>query len=253
MAGQAMKQPFHRDLFYRQRSFAQTRCGHRLPSRAFVVRLTGVPRGEDIASLAVLAEPSRRRVYDHVVAARAAVSRDDVALALGIGRTLAAYHLDRLVSAGLLVASYGRVSGKTGPGAGRTAKLYALSSGEYQAFEPARDYQALARLLATAVEDGGQRKAERAAHTAGTAAGQTAQGRALSDVLAERGYRPFATDGEIRLANCPFHQLAQDHRELVCSMNRALIQGILEGLQTTDFTASLDSRPGHCCVVLLPG
>jgi predicted ArsR family transcriptional regulator len=192
-------------------------------------------------------------VYDHVVAARAAVSRDDVALALGIGRTLAAYHLDRLVSAGLLAASYGRVSGRTGPGAGRPAKLYAVSSREYQASEPARDYESLARLLAAAVEEGEQAKAERAAHTAGTSAGRTAQGRTPSDVLAERGYRPFATDGEIRLANCPFHQLAQEHRELVCGMNRALIQGILEGLRATDFTASLDPRPGQCCVALLRG
>jgi predicted ArsR family transcriptional regulator len=215
--------------------------------------MTGVPRCEDIASLAVLAEPSRRRVYDHVLAMRQAVTKDDVAVALGIGRTLAAYHLDRLVTAGLLTASYARVTGRTGPGAGRTAKLYALSPREFHVSEPARDYETLARLLAIAAAGDGseQRRAEQTAHSSGAAVGRSVRGRTAREVLAERGYAPFADQGEIRLANCPFHQLAQDHRELVCGMNRALIQGILEGLQTTDVTASLDPRPGHCCVALV--
>jgi len=184
---------------------------------------------------------------------RQAVTKDDVALALGIGRTLAAYHLDRLVTAGLLTASYARLSGRTGPGAGRTAKLYTVSLREFSVSEPARDYEALARLLAATVagDPSEQCKAQEAAHTAGVAAGRGEGGRTLSEVLTERGYAPFADRGEIRLANCPFHHLAQNHRDLVCGMNRALLQGILEGLQTTDFTASLDPRPGHCCVAVV--
>jgi predicted ArsR family transcriptional regulator len=204
----------------------------------------------------LLAEPSRRRVYDYVAGRRESVSKDDVALALEIGRTLAAYHLERLTDAGLLTASYARRTGKTGPGAGRSAKLYAVSSREFTASEPARDYEALAHLLAAAIAaDGsgeGQGYAGRAAHSAGVAVGRAATGRTPGDILDERGYAPFTSSREIRLANCPFHRLAHAQRELVCGLNHALIQGILEGLDITDFTAVLDPMPGQCCVALVP-
>ena len=58
---------------------------------------------------------------------RSRSSRDAAAQALGIGRPLAVFHLDKLVEAGLLEASFRRLSGKTGPGAGRPAKLYGRS------------------------------------------------------------------------------------------------------------------------------
>ncbi|HEU5110747.1 MAG TPA: winged helix-turn-helix domain-containing protein, partial [Micromonosporaceae bacterium] len=82
-------------------------------------------------ALSVLADPVRRSAYRAVADATAPVGRDDVAAALGIGRTLAAHHLDRLVDAGLLAVSYARRTGRTGPGAGRPAKLYSRAPGEH--------------------------------------------------------------------------------------------------------------------------
>ncbi|MCP3804117.1 hypothetical protein NLX83_33080 [Allokutzneria sp. A3M-2-11 16] len=52
------------------------------------------------------------------------------------------------------------------------------------------------------------------------------------------------------LGNCPFHSLAKRHTEMVCGMNLHLLNGLLEGLAATGFTARLEPTPGHCCVRL---
>src|ERR1043166_1900526 len=81
-----------------------------------------------IEKLGALDEPVRRRLYLVVVAEQdSGMSRDAAAKAAGVTRALAAFHLDKLVEAGLLDASFRRLSGRTGPGAGRPAKLYRRS------------------------------------------------------------------------------------------------------------------------------
>src|SRR5437773_10194006 len=82
-----------------------------------------------IASAAVLGELVRRALYEYVAGSDAAVDRDAAAAAVGVGRPLAAFHLDRLVAAGLLDVEYRRRSGRSGPGAGRPAKFYRRSRG----------------------------------------------------------------------------------------------------------------------------
>ena len=71
--------------------------------------------------------------------------------------------------------------------------------------------------------------------------------------LRERGYEPYEDDnGVIRLRNCPFHELAQQNREVVCTMNLSLLEGLLAGHETNEFSPSLEIEPGRCCVVLRP-
>ena len=77
-----------------------------------------------VAGIAALDEPVRRDLYLHVAAQAEPVSRDAAATAVGISRSLAAYHLDKLAAAGLLDVEYRRPPGRSGPGAGRPAKLY---------------------------------------------------------------------------------------------------------------------------------
>src|SRR6478735_9095881 len=84
-------------------------------------------RTADVAAVAALAEPTRRRLYDHVVRQAAPVSRDEAAAATDVPRATAAFHLDRLVDDRLLEVHFERLSGRTGPGAGRPAKLYRRS------------------------------------------------------------------------------------------------------------------------------
>jgi predicted ArsR family transcriptional regulator len=201
-------------------------------------------------TLSVLADPVRRAAYRVVAAAGAPVGRDDVAGELGIGRTLAAHHLDRLVDAGLLAVSYARRSGRTGPGAGRPAKLYFRAPGEHAASVPPRAYGAAAELLAEALDRSGADDALYAvARERGRAAGSAGGGGDLIAALARQGYEPEVDGAMIRLRNCPFHRLAEQFPPLVCGMNLALLDGLLGGLGAAG-VARLDPTPGRCCVVI---
>src|ERR671931_1782138 len=142
-----------------------------------------------LAGLAGLGDPRRRALYRYVADRGVPVSRDDAAHAAGISRPLAAYHLDRLVADGLLHASYQRRGGRRGPGAGRPAKHYARAARQIELSLPARDYAALAQLLARAVEAdpcGAARAAlDRAAAALGTQLGTQLGAQAAAEGAAE--------------------------------------------------------------------
>jgi predicted ArsR family transcriptional regulator len=200
---------------------------------------------DDLDALSLLTDPVRRAAYDAVVASASPVGRDEVATALGVGRTLAAFHLDKLVDAGLLEASFARRTGKSGPGAGRPAKLYHRAAVERAVSVPPRTYESAAELLAEAIERSG---ADAALFEVARRRGRAdAAGSDVVTLLAERGYHPEVDDQEVRLRNCPFHRLAEQFPPLVCGMNLALVEGLVEG---TDWCARLDPAPGDCCVRL---
>jgi predicted ArsR family transcriptional regulator len=213
---------------------------------------------EPVSALSTLGDPTRRSAYDYVCAQGRPVGRDEVATALGIGRTLAAYHLDRLVKEDLLSIGYARRSGRTGPGAGRPAKLYERSDRELTVSLPPRDYGLAARLLAHAAardEQGGTRRALRdAAESLGREIAATASDPPdLELLLRERGYEPYEDDaGVMRMRNCPFHAVAQSHPDVVCDMNLSLLDGVLSGLEA-DTHAVLEPAPGRCCVAIKRG
>jgi predicted ArsR family transcriptional regulator len=217
------------------------------------------PGGPDLASLSSLDDPLRRRLYEVVTSQPGPVSRDEAASAAGIGRALAVYHLDKLVESGLLTASYQRPPGRSGPGAGRPAKMYVRSDREFAVTVPPREYELAARLLVQAVEadpsDRSRTALAEAARRLGTELGEAfrsdAGERDVKGVLTQQGYEPCCgADGVIRLRNCPFHQLAEQHRELVCGMNLALVEGLVEGLGADGWHPALDPRPGQCCVAI---
>jgi predicted ArsR family transcriptional regulator len=185
------------------------------------------------------------------------VGRDEAAAAAGVGRALAVYHLDKLVEAGLLTASYQRPPGRNGPGAGRPAKLYTRSDREFAVSVPPREYELAARLLVQAVESDTSARSRvallDAARRLGSELGSRFHGGGedLAGALARQGYEPRrGEDGVIRLRNCPFHQLAEHHRDIVCGMNLGLIEGIVAGLEAAHARPVLDPRPGHCCVAI---
>jgi predicted ArsR family transcriptional regulator len=215
----------------------------------------------DLASVSSLEDPVRRRLYEIVSSRLEPVGRDEAAAAAGIGRPLAAYHLDRLVESGLLTVTYQRLGERSGPGAGRPAKLYGRSDREFAVSVPPREYELAARVLVQAVaeDEGGTSRAalRQTAYRLGTELagdGQAGDARELPRVLSAHGYAPAVQDAAggavIRLRNCPFHHLAQQHRDLVCGMNLSLIGGVLEGLCLPGWQAVLDPRPGHCCVAV---
>lgn len=206
---------------------------------------------DDLDAVAALTDGVRRSAYRAVAAAAPGpIGRDEVADALGVGRTLAAFHLDKLVDAGLLEVSYARRSGKTGPGAGRPAKLYRLAAVEHAVSVPPRTYRGAAELLAEALEQiGGDETLYRVAEAHGR---RTAPETDVTALLAGSGYAPVTgEDGRIELRNCPYHRLAEDFPPLICGMNLALLTGLLEGAGLAgEWKARMDAAPGRCCVTL---
>jgi predicted ArsR family transcriptional regulator len=234
----------------------------------------GARAGDAIASAAVLAEPVRRALYEHVAGRDEPVDRDQAAAATGIGRPLAAFHLDRLVAAGLLEVEYRRRSGRTGPGAGRPAKFYRRTRGlDVELSLPARRYRMAAEIFAdgldrrpddevrdevrAAARERGTALAAGAATGAGSGGAKTRRSRnaarqELVAVLAREGFEPTDDGREIRLRNCPFDVLATEHRGLTCSMNLALLEGLSDGVGDSGLNAVAGPRDGSCCVRFEP-
>ncbi|WP_416062174.1 helix-turn-helix transcriptional regulator [Rhodococcus indonesiensis] len=236
---------------------------------------------EQAAGIGALADPVRRSLYRYVVAQAGAVGREEAAAAVGVPVHTAKFHLDRLVADGLLETEFRRLSGRTGPGAGRPSKLYRRSSQELSISLPERRYDLAGEILATAIErsmresvpvadavrtaaaERGRRIAAEPAPADGPANGDDVEAPAglegVARVLARHGYEPrLSGDGQIRLANCPFDRLAGEHRDLVCGMNLALVEAVVAGLgaaglDTAELDTELAPEPGFCCVRIRSG
>src|SRR5688500_16112441 len=167
---------------------------------------------EQLESVGALSEPARRSLYEYVVSQTDAVGREQAADAVGIAVHSAKFHLDKLAAAGLLEVEYRRLTGRTGPGAGRPAKLYRPSTREVALSVPPRRYDRVGEVLAEAVDRAsreGTPPTETVARVAREVGRSLAAGRDDSaaqddvarvvDLLAEHGYRPEVRSGEVRL------------------------------------------------------
>jgi predicted ArsR family transcriptional regulator len=225
-----------------------------------------------VRAIAALEEPNRRRLYEMVAGAHDDVSRDQAADRLGMSRELAAFHLDRLVEAGLLEVGYRRLSGRTGPGAGRPAKLYRRARRDLAVSYPPRHYDVLAdlfaegltelerevgaetvgRALAAPARARGRAVGEAAAVTARDRDTGTAHERlvaSLRTVLAGAGYEPTTDEtGALALCNCPYRAVAEEHRDLTCGTNFAWAQGVVDGLGDPALAAEFVPGTERCCV-----
>lgn len=218
-----------------------------------------------LSGVGSLVEPARRELYLYVAAQPDAVSREQAADATALPLHSVKFHLDRLVDEGLLETEFRRLSGRSGPGAGRPAKLYRRSARQLSVSLPERHYDLAGDVLAAAIDtsmaegrpvaetvaaaarDAGRRMvAGYLSETAGDPpAGELEQ---VADVLGGHGYEPRVAEREVCLANCPFDRLAAEHTALVCGMNHTLIGAVLEGLETRNARAVLAPQPGLCCV-----
>src|SRR5690242_1579221 len=214
---------------------------------------------DQISGVATLNDPVRRALYQYVARHTEPVSRDGAADAVGITRSLAAFHLDKLVEEGLLDVEFRRLTGRTGPGAGRPSKLYRRSTRELSVSLPERRYDVVGRILAAGVDRavGGDVEVRAAVREVAVEEGRrvaqatTAAGSGLeqvASVLAEQGYEPVPRDGDLLLANCPFDALAREHTELVCGLNESFVGGVVDGLGCAGLVARLDPEEGLCCV-----
>lgn len=219
--------------------------------------MTGPSWTQRVAAIAALDDPVRRALYRHVTASERPVGRDAAAEALGLSRSTAAFHLDRLAAEGLLSVGYRRLGRRTGPGAGRPAKLYHRPDLEVAVSVPVRRYDLVGELLAAAVEESARSGipvrdvlpavSRDAGRTIGRRAGS------LPEALREHGFEPRPDGGAgWVLGNCPFHRLARQFTALICGLNLDLLRGVADGVGDDHHAMLLDPAPGRCCVRVVP-
>jgi predicted ArsR family transcriptional regulator len=229
-----------------------------------------------IRAIAALDDELRRGMYTFIRAAGRPVTREEAAAAVGISRKLAAFHLDKLVDAGVLRADY-----QPAPGirkVGRAPKAYRPTDVDLRISIPPRQHDLLADILLDAVladgEDSGtgpdskdrdaRHAALRVARERGRAIGAAEREhsrpgrlgaeRALTLAVAalqRHGFEPDRTSSTcVRLRTCPFHPLAAKAPDLVCGINHTFLTGLIDGLRATSVHAVLDPGSGGCCVEL---
>ncbi|KQX69385.1 metalloregulator ArsR/SmtB family transcription factor [Angustibacter sp. Root456] len=219
---------------------------------------------DQISGVSLLADPVRRRLYEVVASSPDAVGRAEAAQAADVPAHTAKFHLDKLVEEGLLSTEFRRLTGRSGPGAGRPAKLYRRSERQVDLTLPRRQYELAGHLLATAVELAAAGDVpvldavRQTAHDAGRQLDSPPRARdgddldTVANALQRYGYEPRREGDRVLLANCPFDRLAAEHRTLVCTMNLALVEGVVEQLRCDGACARLDPAAGRCCVTLTP-
>ena len=200
------------------------------------------------------------------------VTADDVASAQRIHRNVARGRLERLAEAGLLIASFERRTGRTGPGAGRPAKTYRVAP-ELTAIEfPERRYEHLIGLVVDALPEGARRdrlreigiefgrELAREARLRSAKTLETALGRVCA-ALGHLGYQASVAEinGEravITSATCPLRPLVRAQPALATldrGMWAALVARALEGSSVSQITCDTPScqRDDADCRVLL--
>jgi predicted ArsR family transcriptional regulator len=235
--------------------------------RTYDFRMAQQPLERSLEVVVTLRDTTRRRLYRYIERQPAAVGRDEAAKAVGISRSLAAFHLEKLVAVGLLKPEYRRLSERSGRGAGRTSKLYRRSAGQFELSLPERHYDVLARLLAESMTSG-QPSAPHAgpAHEYGRALGARARTRlrgqrrparpleCLEGIVETLGFDPYRDSNDaVRLRNCPFDPLSRLYTPLVCGVAQAMLTGVVEGLGADQLTVGRDMNPDRCCGVVSSG
>jgi predicted ArsR family transcriptional regulator len=215
-----------------------------------------------LGRIGTLAEPARRDLYLYVVAQAEPVGRDQAAADTGLARHVVKFHLDRLVEEGLLDVEFRRLSGRTGPGAGRPAKLYRRAASEISVNLPERHYELAGRIFADAIRDHADtgrsiaaavaRAAQAAGRRVGAATRMEAGDGALTpaEILTSCGYEPRTAGDQMILANCPFDALAQHDRDLVCGMNLEFVTAMADELGLPGVVVTQNPGPDRCCLTL---
>jgi predicted ArsR family transcriptional regulator len=226
-----------------------------------------LPARHAIAAVAALDDTVRRNLYWFIRRAHQPVTREDAANAVGISRKLAAFHLDKLIDAGLLHSRPASPEGRRK--VGRRPKVYEPTGSDVQVTIPERRHDLLAGVLIDALlsEQSGETTKDATVRVAWergeqwgkeqreqSRPGRLGHERALGfaqRLLEEHGFEPSREDlTTLRLRNCPFHPLAARAPELVCGLNHAFLSGYLRGLEASTVEAVLTPRAGECCVEL---
>ncbi len=195
---------------------------------------------------ATLGDPTRRGVYIAVRESADPLTASNIAQLFGIHPNVARHHLDRLAADGYLQVSRRRPAGKSGPGAGRPAKCYEATDKEIDLHFPARRYDLLAELLVQVIQRIAPNDAAEVAAEVGRQYGRelaaeigaepgTGLPTAITAVAQAMTGMGFSTDADtehrrLLTSHCPFERTASHHPEVVCSLDRGIVSGLMESL-----------------------
>lgn len=212
-----------------------------------------------------LGDPTRRSIYLAVRESADPVTAAEIAAQFSIHANVARHHLDRLADEGYLEITHRRPHGKNGPGAGRPAKCYAATEKEIELQFPARRYDLLADLLIRVVQRLEPVRASEIAAEVGReygvelastldlpeAAGFDSVLATVQQAMVDVG---FAVDTntnnrQLLMSHCPFGRTALDHPEVVCSLDRGIVNGLMEALHHATNTVTAPKETwGEACV-----
>lgn len=218
-----------------------------------------------------LRSPARRRVADALAQEKNGLDAHQIADAIGLHVTTVRWHLERLEAAGYVASRSERAGG-----AGRPRKVYTVveQTDKPDAERDRRSLELLGGLLTQMVstqderpvspEEAGEKWASEHVHTSSSTEPAQTPGEwiskigGLTDVLNSWGYTPaISTNGDgqradIRLAHCPFRELARDNPAVVCGIHRGLIRGTMRKLGETDTEVDLlPFADGDTCIAHL--
>ncbi|GEL17578.1 helix-turn-helix transcriptional regulator [Pseudonocardia asaccharolytica] len=185
----------------------------------------------------------RRQVLEAVQRAAEPVGVSEIAAQLGIHPNTARFHLDGLVGAGIVERFPGTPSGP-----GRPRVVYrprpGLARGGLRRYQELADIL-LSRIAATsehptaeATDIGREWGAALVARPVpARRVGPAEAAIRLVRMLADLDFAPDEATGgpgvpeRVRLRHCPFRELAEQHRDLVCPLHLGLMQGALTALR----------------------
>jgi predicted ArsR family transcriptional regulator len=199
-----------------------------------------LPETRDLEVHKALADDTRYRMYRYIGLAGRPVSVREMSRRLSLHPNTLRPHLRRLEEAGLISREIRKTAS-----VGRPQTMYSIRDTEGP---EGRDYRLLAEMLCGIVR--GQPALQQARELARQwGAYLVAQGgpkpgvklparrnlAVLQEAMAKAGFQPrFRREGqaaiEITLRDCPFRDLADDYRELVCTLHRGLLEGMVAGL-----------------------
>jgi len=184
-------------------------------------------------------ESGRLRVLEVLRSAPGALGVKDLAAQLGLHANTVRFHLNRLVTAGLVTRE---VEEHNGPGRPR---LTFTAVAEHEREGGRRSYQLLADMLAGFIADTAPDAAAQAVNLGQTwgryLATRPAPAKRVTEeeslrellrVLDDIGFAPVLAEGDdqqpqVLLRHCPFLEVASAHREVVCSLHLGVMQGVL--------------------------
>ncbi|WP_062355896.1 helix-turn-helix transcriptional regulator [Bacillus kwashiorkori] len=197
----------------------------------------------------VLADPTRYSIYEYITKRHKEVTVQEIADEFEIHPNVARLHLSKLEDVDMLKSE----NKKTGRG-GRPSRIYRLSDDVIELSFPFRDYRLLAKIAIDSMLKLGE-LAETALYETGKRYGVELMESQLAkrsmtkeqlnfeqkiDILKTTstmlGFYPdlYIKENEkkffFQIFNCPFNEIAKEHKTETCNMHIAFIKGLLESL-----------------------